>query len=145
MARRCERCGSELSTYSRASRKFCSPTCRSAAARERERPRAPVSSPEPPAGVPALAVLPERGELEAALERALSETRLVATVAAHANSRSTTSWRAAAWLLERRYAERWAVRPRVPVESVPVDADDPFREVDELAERRRRALERRKR
>jgi hypothetical protein len=83
---------------------------------------------------------PGRGSvhLEAALERALDETRLVAVVAAHANSRSPTSWRAASWLLARRYPERWGdARSTRTVDVGPV-VDDTFRELDELAERRMR-------
>ena len=76
-------------------------------------------------------------ELDEALERALSEPRLVAYIA-RAAGHPVSGWRAAAWLLERRFPERWAPG-RVEVESLdgPVHADDAFREVDELAERRR--------
>lgn len=72
--------------------------------------------------------------------RAESETRNVATI----NQAAPTNWMAAAWLLERQYPERWG-RPSqrqgkdeksTPPE--PAKPDDPFREVDELAEARRR-------
>ena len=53
-------------------------------------------------------------ELELALGRATDEVVLVAQVAAAAKS----NWRAAAWILERRYPERWA-RVRRPVEDEP--------------------------
>jgi hypothetical protein len=49
------------------------------------------------------------------------------------------SWRGSAWLLERQAPERWAARRgREIVPPVSVDDLDPFREVDELAEPRRR-------
>lgn len=67
-----------------------------------------------------------------------SETRNVAIIATAAQS----NWQAAAWLLERTYPERWA-RPSQRAAFTDPDAapaaapDDPFAEVDELAERRR--------
>jgi hypothetical protein len=70
------------------------------------------------------------------LEAAISEPRLLALVARAAQ----TQWRASAWLLERGHPERWALRPRALEDAAPVPGagDDPFAEVDELAERRRR-------
>jgi hypothetical protein len=75
--------------------------------------------------------------------RAEGEVRNVAHIARAA----VQSWQAAAWLLERQYPERWA-RPttrelRLDEEAptgtpeASVVEDDPFAEVDELAERRR--------
>jgi transposase len=71
--------------------------------------------------------------------RAEGEVRNVAQIARAASE----SWQAAAWLLERQYPERWG-RPSSPQRQEAEDADvataaddDPFREVDELAERRR--------
>jgi hypothetical protein len=75
--------------------------------------------------------------------RAQGEARAVAAIAQAA----TSSWQAAAWLLERQYPERWgrvSVRyrdddgPPVPEVSAGPENDDPFSEVDELAEARRR-------
>lgn len=74
--------------------------------------------------------------------QAQAEARNVAAIAAAARE----NWQAAAWLLERMYPERWgktSVRLReqlaedAPPPAAPVDHDDPFREVDELAARRR--------
>jgi hypothetical protein len=75
--------------------------------------------------------------------RAESEARNVAIITRAAG----TNWQAAAWLLERTHPERWA-RPaqRVAAEPEPapgvteVAPDDPFAEVDELAQRRQRDL-----
>jgi hypothetical protein len=64
-------------------------------------------------------------ELQAALARATEETRLVAYVA----SAASKNWRAAAWILERRYPDRWGRGQREEPPVVP-SADDPFREVD---------------
>ena len=51
-----------------------------------------------------------RGELDVDRELAAGEMQLAAVV-----SRSTArSWRAAAWLLERRFPERWATPQRRP-------------------------------
>jgi hypothetical protein len=79
--------------------------------------------------------------LDQVLDRALREEALVARVAAHAASGATTSWRAAAWLLERRHPERWG-DPRVRARDVEpvVDPGSPFAEVDELAKKRRARL-----
>jgi hypothetical protein len=70
--------------------------------------------------------------------QAEGEVRRVATIAAAANE----NWQAAAWLLERQYPERWArmsQREQPPGQpSAEPQPDDPFSEVDELAEARRR-------
>jgi hypothetical protein len=47
-------------------------------------------------------------DAEAVLERALDETRLVAYVAAAARG----NWKAATWLLEKRYPARWGAAER---------------------------------
>jgi hypothetical protein len=75
-------------------------------------------------------------ELTCGFARATDELRLVGLVAAEARR----TWRAAAWLPERRYSDRWAPirrRPDGELEPVAVD-DDPFAEVDELRRRRER-------
>jgi transposase len=80
----------------------------------------------------------EELSLDERLEKA--EPGLLAAVLA-ASQRG--SWQAAAWILERRWPERWARPPRRQEEPItpsePV-ADDPFQEVDELAARRRGEL-----
>lgn len=82
--------------------------------------------------------LPEPARVQADLD----EGQLIAAVVVVAEHQ----WRAAAWLLERGWPERWAPR-RTQAESpmgdsrnlvAQSDADDPFAEVDELARRRRR-------
>lgn len=74
--------------------------------------------------------------------RAEAEARNVAAIASAARE----NWQAAAWLLERQHPERWgrvSVRVRddatPPPDEVQISApDDPFAEVDELAEARQR-------
>jgi hypothetical protein len=83
-------------------------------------------------------VLRERVELA----KAEGEARNVAAIAAAARE----NWQAAAWLLERQYPDRWG-RSSVRMRDTPEDAEqvertadpnDPFAEVDQLAEMRRR-------
>jgi hypothetical protein len=79
--------------------------------------------------------LSREDRLREAVDAATQEHRLVAVVAAAAR----TNWRASAWILSRRFPERWGERPRG--DAVPVafaSDDDGFREVDQLAELRRR-------
>jgi hypothetical protein len=115
--RLCEGCGEPLGP-SRANRRHHDARCRKAAFLRRQQRTAaePVITP----GLDA----------EAVIDEATSEPRLLVYIARAAQ----TNWRAAAWLLERRYPERWArgVEPDRPV----LDPD-PFAEVDELAARRR--------
>jgi hypothetical protein len=72
--------------------------------------------------------------------RAIGESRNVALIARAA----ADNWQAAAWMLERQYPDRWgrsSVRLRdtpEPAPEVVVDRDDPFAEVDQLAELRQR-------
>lgn len=72
--------------------------------------------------------------------QAVGEARNVTIIAEAAR----TNWQAAAWLLERTNPERWArVSQRekaapAPAPTMP-EPDDPFAEVDELAQRRGRA------
>ena len=77
------------------------------------------------------------------VERARSEgeVRNVAIISSHAQD----NWQAAAWLLERQYPERWgrtSVRLRDPTDDDDTGENhedkDPFAEVDELAEARRK-------
>jgi hypothetical protein len=75
------------------------------------------------------------------IERAQAEgeARLVMLIARSA----AESWQAATWLLERQYPERWArisqrEREDLPEPMVVPKSDDPFAEVDELADARRR-------
>ena len=73
-----------------------------------------------------------RAEVEKA--RAESEARSVAVIA----NAAPKNWQAAAWLLERRWPERWArVSQRAEPEAPVTRPADPFAEVDELAQRRR--------
>lgn len=80
-----------------------------------------------------------RGRVERA--RAEGQVRHVATVSRAAES----DWRAATWLLERQYPALWgAVSVRIrgdegnaPEPDTSPALDDPFAEVDELAQRRR--------
>jgi hypothetical protein len=85
---------------------------------------------------PVVPIGEEQQHVQELLRRVLAEERLIGLVAQGAK----TNWRAAAWLLERRYPQRWGpVRPQDESEPAPpvLAADDPFAEVDMLAARRR--------
>src|SRR5262249_26070077 len=92
--KRCEACQAPLPTHGRRDRRYCDGPCRAAAPAGRRRGAG---------GGTATAAIPP--ELQAALDNALAEHRLVALVAAAAGK---GQWRAAAWLLERRHPERWS-------------------------------------
>jgi hypothetical protein len=73
--------------------------------------------------------------------RADSESLLVARIGQAA---SKGSWQAAAWLLERRFPERWMKPTERPLPETPAPAaderqldEDPFADVVDLAKRRR--------
>jgi hypothetical protein len=126
---KCEACGDELPALARRNQRFCDAACRRRAYEERHAPTAPELAP--------VLSLGDDQHTREVLDRVLAEPRLIAQVAAAAR----TQWRAAAFLLERRYPERWApVRPKAELD-VPtvgaVDAGDPFAEVDQLAAKRR--------
>src|SRR5690349_342190 len=109
----CEGCGLPLPAGSRPNRRHHDGACRVRALRARRRAAQARAA---DALVPGLTP-----ELAAALERAVAEPRLVADLA------RTDDWRAAAWMLEREFPERWARRDRI----------EPSPPVDDLAERRR--------
>jgi hypothetical protein len=131
--RLCEGCGKPLPLSARADRRYHEP-CRAAAYRQRKRERRAAER-----------VAMERAVVEHAgpdypevLAAAIAEPRLVVLMA-HAARQG--SWRAAAWLLERQFPERWGP-PERRLAAAPADAatraPDAFSEVDELAARRRR-------
>jgi hypothetical protein len=93
--------------------------------RRRQQEREEPLGPSGPVGSAALAL-----DRDAVLEQALSEPRLLLHVAKAARS----SWRAAAWLLERTHPEHWAAGREPGPAALPGDV---FAEVDELARRRR--------
>jgi transposase len=82
-------------------------------------------------------------QLREAVERARAESESV-LVARIGQAAAKGSWQAAAWLLERRFPERWMKPTERPLPDAPAAEDerdldkDPFAEVVELAERRRR-------
>jgi hypothetical protein len=126
---KCQQCGDPLPATARRNRRYCDARCRRRAFEDRHAPAGPELAPVVP--------ISDNEQVQELLTRVLAEERLVAQVAAGAK----TNWRAAAWLLERRYPERWGpVRPQdesEPGAPVVVGADDPFQEVDQLAAKRR--------
>jgi hypothetical protein len=126
IVRKCEACGEELPALARRNQRYCDARCRRRAFEERHAPAPPELAPVLPIG--------DDEHIRELLARATSEERLVAHVAAAAR----TNWRAAAWILERRHPERWApVRAKDEPELPVAGPDDPFREIDELAAKRR--------
>jgi hypothetical protein len=125
--RNCEQCGGVIPAGRRGDARYCCDAHKAAAYKARRR----AAARSPFADAP-FALAPEQ---QAALDQATSEVRLVAIVA----SAARTQWRAAAWLLERRHPQRWAA-PASSAREVVRDPDefDPFAELDELAEARRR-------
>ena len=89
--RLCEGCGNPLGP-GRPDRKHHGPACRNMAWRRRQAGTAPVP----------VMVMPSP-DPSAVLAEALSENNLLIPIV-HA---ARTQWRASAWLLERRYPERW--------------------------------------
>jgi hypothetical protein len=115
---RCEGCGGLLPSTGRSDKRFHDSACRVVAHRRREQQAAEraVASVAPP--------LPPH--LEAALAAAIGEVRLLALVAGEAK----LNWRAAVWLLERQWPERWgpagrASRPFAPAGPVALDDLEP--------------------
>ena len=92
--RSCDGCGAVLAATSRPYRRFCSGACRAAAHRREHDTR--------------LVTPGELARLVRAVDPAVAEVSLVAGIALAARS----DWRSAAWLLERRWPERWAHRLR---------------------------------
>jgi hypothetical protein len=125
---KCEACGDELPAFSRRDRRYCDARCRRRAFEERHAPAAPELAPVVP-------LSEDEQQVQELLGRVLREERLVGLVAAGAKS----NWRAAAFLLERRYPERWGPVRRPEAEPAPpaLNESDPFAEVDMLAARRR--------
>jgi hypothetical protein len=124
---KCEACGDELPALARRNKRYCDARCRRRAYEERHMPARPELAPVVP--------ISDNEQVQELLQRVLAEERLIAQVAAA----SKTNWRAAAFLLERHYPERWAPVRRPATEPAPPEVadDDPFREVDQLAARRR--------
>ena len=97
-----------MEELSRRNRRYHGPRCRKAAFLRRQHEREAIA----PVTVPPL-------DREAVLEEALSEPRLVIHLARAAQ----TNWRAAAWLLERRYPDRWG-RGAEPGSTIPPQTDE---------------------
>jgi hypothetical protein len=121
----CEGCGEPLTGPGRADRRFHGGPCRKRAWKRRQLEQ---QAPELRTAESANAEPAPSLDREALLEEAVSEPRLLVYVARAAQ----TNWRAAAWILERRYPTRWGHGEREPELS-----PDPFAQVDELAARRR--------
>jgi hypothetical protein len=128
--RRCRHCDKPLPLTARPDQRYCSAAHRQAAY---ERRRGPAQRSNRSVAVgesdPILA------QLEAAVGKATQEHVLVGRIAAPA---ARGEWRARAWLLERQHPERWGRRDRETPPRVETPPDDPFAEVDQLAEQRRK-------
>jgi hypothetical protein len=119
MTRLCAACETPLPADARPNRPYCDRRCRANAYAARQR-----------AARTALVVeLPVR-------DGALAEQTLVQAI----ERAAADPWRAAAWLLERRWPERWSTSRKPPTASGDVDEFDPFAEVDQIAEQRRKRL-----
>jgi hypothetical protein len=129
MADRCQICGAALGVRHRADQVYCGRRCRNIAWRRR-RNAAAAQRPAPVAPAPAPPPEPP-SELDAVLERALDEQRLLTYVARLAATPGSVGLRAATWLLERRYPQRWAP----PMRSVPVSAPDDDAAVEATVQR----------
>jgi hypothetical protein len=100
--RRCRGCGALLASTSRRDRVYCSSGCRVADHRRRHAPPSPA----------------DLARLADDLPPAVAESALVAGL----RDAARLDWKAAAWLLERRWPERWA-----PIErSTSIDVRDEF-------------------
>jgi hypothetical protein len=97
--RRCPNCGALLASTSRADRVFCSDACRMAAHRRRLAPQ-----PTPPA---------ELERMSYAVPPTAAEVALLAGI----TQAAAEDWRAAAWVLSRRWPERWSPAERGAVSS----------------------------
>ncbi len=132
---KCEACGDELPALARRNRRYCDARCRRRAYEERHVPalELPASTAAPEHQLAPVVPIGDEAHVQELLARVLAEERLVAQVAAGAK----TQWRAAAWILERRYAERWGPpRPAAEPDAAAV-LDDEFSELDQLAAKRR--------
>jgi hypothetical protein len=98
--RLCEGCGQPLVGEGHSNRRHHGGPCRKKSWKRRqlERQAPELTPPEPTNAEPTSAL-----DQQAVLEEAMSEPRLIAYVARAAMG----NWRAAAWLLEHRHAERW--------------------------------------
>jgi hypothetical protein len=120
----CLGCGEPLQGSGRSDRRHHNAQCRKRAFLRRQAEQQAPEQLRVPEPAPSL-------DAAALIEEALAEHRLLVYVARQAQ----TNWRAAAWLLERRYPQRWGAHSREPG-LVPPDPD-PFAAVDQLAARRR--------
>lgn len=104
--RLCLGCGQPLDGEGRADRRYHDMSCRKAAYRRRQREARAASPDEVGLGgiTPQTSAAPPL-DPEAVVAQALGETNLLIPVVRAARN---GSWRAAAWLLERKYPERWA-------------------------------------
>jgi hypothetical protein len=131
----CANCGAELPELSRSNRRYCDARCRRRAHERRHAPLDEADSELPREQLAPVVPISDGSGLAEAVERATSETRLTGLVAAEAGR---GNWRAAAWILERRYPDRWAPIRRRPDGELEVVDDPMFAEVDELRRRRER-------
>jgi hypothetical protein len=106
--RRCAACGAVLASTSRPDRRYCNSGCRVAEHRRRR---------------DVLATRVTRDDLARLLDRLAGPAGEAALVAGITRAASE-HWAAAAWLLERRWPERWGLSQRARIATLDEDGGD---------------------
>jgi hypothetical protein len=106
--RRCRGCGALIASTSRRDRRYCSASCRVTAYRQRQAQPGMTAS--------------ELDRLVATLDAPRAEAMLLAGVAVAARE----DWKAAAWILQRRFPTRWDATSRGVTPLAADESNDEF-------------------